>query len=451
MPDVTEAQILNALKNVQDPDLHRDIVSLGFVKNVKVCGGAIGFEIELTTPACPVKEQLKQQAHDLIKALPGVDAVNVTMTAQTASRPVGSNDVLKGVKNVVAIASGKGGVGKSTATTNLALALASTGARVGILDADVYGPSIPGMLGCTEGPRPDAEGRMIPPLAYGVKVMSVAMLVKEDEAAIWRGPIVSRILQQFLAAVDWGQLDYLLMDLPPGTGDVQLTLTQSAPLNGAVIVTTPQDVALRIARKGLRMFQKVNVPVLGIIENMAGFVCPNCSAVHNIFRKGGGERTAREMGVPLLGSIPLDPRMVEAGDMGKPLVALDRNSPGAKAFEAVARNMAAQLSIVNLKQSEVKNKPKEVHLHDRVPPMIFWDDGSMTVYDHKALRFACPCASCRNEMTGERMLRESDIAPDIRVIDVRAVGHYGQNLVFSDGHSSGIYTHDLLRTLGKPA
>jgi ATP-binding protein involved in chromosome partitioning len=449
--EVTEAQVLNELRKVYDPDLNRDIVSLGFVKNMKICGGAIGFDIELTTPACPVKEQLKQQSHDLVKAIPGVDAVAVNMTAQTRGRPVGSADILKGVKNVIAIASGKGGVGKSTATTNLALALSATGAKVGILDADIYGPSVPGMLGTNERPRANEEGKAIPPIAYGIKVMSVGMLVGEDAPTIWRGPIASRMLQQFLAAVEWGELDYLLMDLPPGTGDVQLTLTQSAPINGAVIVTTPQDVALRIARKGLKMFQTVNVPILGIIENMSGFICPNCSTVHNIFRKGGGERCAKELGVPLLGTIPLDPRMVEAGDLGKPLVALDRNSPGAKAFEVVARNMAAQISIVNTNEKEVKNRPKEVHIIDKTPPQILWEDGTVSIYDHHSLRVNCPCAACKNEMTGERMIQPGDIAQDIKVVEARPVGRYGLNLAFSDGHASGIYTHDLLRVLGKQA
>jgi len=250
MPLVSEAQVLNALKAVNDPDLNRDIVSLGFVKNVKICDGNVAFDVELTTPACPVKDLLKQQAHDVVKALPNVTNVEVKMTAQTRGRPVGTSDVLKGVKNVIAIASGKGGVGKSTATTNLALSLVAMGAKVGILDADVYGPSVPGMLGITDRPRVNDEGKAIPPEAYGVKVMSVGMMMGDNDPGIWRGPIVSRILQQFLGAVEWGELDYLLMDLPPGTGDVQLTLTQSAPINGAVIVTTPQDVALRIARKG---------------------------------------------------------------------------------------------------------------------------------------------------------------------------------------------------------
>jgi ATP-binding protein involved in chromosome partitioning len=239
------------------------------------------------------------------------------------------------------------------------------------------------------------------------------------------------------------------MDLPPGTGDVQLTLAQSAPINGAVIVTTPQDVALRVAKKGLKMFQQVNVPILGIIENMAGFVCPNCSTVHNIFRKGGGERAAKELGVPLLGSIPLDPKMVEAGDMGRPLVALDKNSPGAKAFEAVARTMAAQLSVSNMKEGEVKMRPKEEHLTDTMPPSIVWDDGTKLIYDHRDLRLACPCAACRNEMTGEKILRDEDVAKDVRIAQVRKVGRYGLNLVFSDGHASGIYVFDVLRKIGR--
>jgi len=451
MPEVTEEVVLKALTQVHDPDLGRDIVSLGFVKNVKICGGAVGFEVELTTPACPLKDQLKQQAYDAVVSVPGVTAVSVQMTAQTRNQRYGVSDALRGVRNIVAIASGKGGVGKSTVTVNLALALTAAGARVGILDADVYGPSIPGMLGTDC--RPDADeltGAFVPPLAHGVKVMSVGLIFPPDEATIWRGPIASRILEQFLNAVDWGELDYLLLDLPPGTGDVQLTLAQAAPLNGAVIVTTPQDVALRVARKGLRMFQKVNVPVLGIIENMAGFVCPNCKTVHDIFSKGGGERIARDMGVPLLGSIPLDPALVASGDAGKPLFVADRASPASLAFEAAARILAAQLSIATMgKQSATA--PRDVHLHDREVPQIVWSDGVVMNFEHRALRLACPCAACRDEMSGVRLLDETAVPADIKVAAVRLVGQYGLNLVFSDGHSSGIYTFELLRQLGKAA
>lgn len=448
MPDPTKDQILSALRGVKDPDLGRDIVALDFVKEVKICDGAVGVTIELTTPACPVKEQLKKEAEELVRSVPGVKVVDIKMTAQTVGRKI-EGELLKGVKNIVAIASGKGGVGKSTATTNLALALARSGAKVGVLDADIYGPSIPGMLGITDKPFADEQGRAIPPTAFGIKAMSVGMLVGEDAPTIWRGPIASRILQQFLGAVNWGELDYLLLDLPPGTGDVQLTLTQSAPINGAVIVTTPQDVALRIAKKGLKMFLQVNVPVLGVIENMSGFICPNCNAVHDIFRKGGGERSAREMGVPFLGAIPLDPRMVEAGDLGTPLVALDPSSPGAKAFELVAQNIAAQLSITNLNEKNVKVRAKEVHLTDQTPPKIVWVDGAVQSYDHRALRLACPCASCVNEMTGEKMVTEQAVPADVKVVEARPVGRYGLNLVFSDGHGSGIFTFDRLRELGK--
>ncbi len=451
MSTVTEEQVRNALRQIQDPDLGRDIVALDFVKEIKICDGAVGATIELTTPACPVKEQMKSQAETLIKDLPGVTAVNVKMTAQTVGRNQGSQDVLKGCRNVVAIGSGKGGVGKSTATVNLALALASTGATVGVLDADIYGPSIPGMLGITKRPDADASGRAIPPEAFGVKAMSVGMLVGDDAPTIWRGPIASRLLQQFLGAVNWGELDYLLLDLPPGTGDIQLTLTQSAPLNGAVIVTTPQEVALRIAKKGLKMFEQVKVPITGIIENMSGFVCPKCDTHYDIFSKGGGEKAAREMGVPFLGSVPLDPRMVVAGDMGTPLVAMDKESPGAKAFETIARNLASQLSIQNLNANKANSKPKEVLLVNQERPKIIWNDGTETSFEHRQLRLACPCANCVSETTGERMIKDENVPADIKVVSAQPVGNYGLNIGFSDNHSSGIYTHDVLRKMGSQA
>jgi ATP-binding protein involved in chromosome partitioning len=447
---LTEAQVRDALRAVKDPDLGRDIVALGFVKQVKLCGGAVKVVIELTTPACPMKEQMRRQAADALRALPGVEQAAVEMTARTVGRQTEAADVLKDVKNIVAIGSGKGGVGKSTVSVHLALALARTGAAVGLLDADIYGPSIPGMLGLTAHPFTDEQGRAIPPEAHGVKAMSVGMLVGGDTPAIWRGPIASRLLQQFLGAVNWGALDYLLLDLPPGTGDVQLTVVQSAPLNGAVIVTTPQDVALKIARKGLRMFQQVNVPVLGILENMSGFVCPSCGARHDIFRRGGGERVARELCVPFLGAIPLDPRLVEAGDAGRPLLLSDPDAPTARAFRDAAAALAAQLSIVNLRDRDAHPHPKENHLADQDPPRIVWHDGVAQVYDAVALRRACPCAECRDETTGAARLKPDDIPPNLSIENVRPVGRYGLNIVFSDGHASGIYTFDLLRQLGKP-
>ncbi len=448
--EVTKEQVREALAGVIDPDLGRDIVSLEFVKEIKVCGGDVGATIELTTPACPVKDQMRSQAERLIKAIPGVKRVDVKMTARTVGRSQRPDDILKGVKNVVAIGSGKGGVGKSTVTANLALILAQSGAKVGVLDADIYGPSIPSMLGIFGEPLADAAGRAIPPENHGVKAMSIGMLAPGDAPAIWRGPIVSRILQQFLGAVNWGELDYLLLDLPPGTGDVQLTLCQSAPLSGAVIVSTPQDVALSVAKKGLRMFEQLKVPVIGLIENMSGFVCPNCGAAHNIFSQGGCETAAKEMGVPFLGRIPLDPRVVEAGDGGTPLTDLGEESTGAKAFRVVTKNFAAQISILNLGMKAEAQRPRQIELVKTETPRIVWGDGSVSTYDHRALRLACPCASCVDEMTGELRIGEEDIAMDIQIAGARPVGNYGLGISFTDGHSTGIYTFERLRQLSEP-
>lgn len=449
MAEVTKEQVLDALRTVKDPDLGRDLVTLEFVKDVKICGGAVAATIELTTPACPMRELMRKQAEDAIRKIPGVEQVELRMTAQTVGRGMSPEDILQGVRNVIAIGSGKGGVGKSSVTVHLAIALAQTGAKVGILDADIYGPSIPAMLNLHDKPMGDAQGRAIPPEKYGIRAMSVGMLVGGDAPTIWRGPIASRLLQQFLGAVNWGELDYLLLDLPPGTGDVQLTLAQSAPLNGAVIVTTPQDVALRIARKGLKMFQQVNVPIIGLIENMSGFVCPSCGTKHDLFGKDGGIRTAGELGVPFLGTIPIDPRVVEAGDAGMPLLLSHPESPASQAYIQIAKNLAAQLSIKNLQEQNDHSFPRENHLLDHQPPKLVWDDGQAMTYLPAELRLACPCASCREELTGNVLVREGDLPFDIRLTDVRPVGRYGYNLVFSDGHSSGIYTFDLLRKLGK--
>ena len=343
---VTESAVLDALRVVKDPDLNRDIVSLGFVKDIVITGGNVSFNVELTTPACPVKEQLKTECESAIKALPGVETVNIKMTANVRATAVGGNRVsLPRVKNVIAVASGKGGVGKSTVTVNLAVALAETGAKVGLMDADIYGPSIPLMMGAKE--KPSQVGQQIQPvMKNGIKLMSMGFLVPENQPVIWRGPMVHGALMQFFNNVDWGDLDYLLVDMPPGTGDAQLTMSQSAPLSGAIIVTTPQEVSLLDARKGLRMFQNVKVPILGVIENMSGFVCNHCSEVSHIFREGGGERIAREMEVPLLGKIPLDPNIAVGGDVGTPIVISHPLSPVALLYKKLSGELAAQLSIL---------------------------------------------------------------------------------------------------------
>ncbi len=347
MSSVTESAVLTALRQVKDPDLHRDIVELGFVKGLSIQGGLVKFAIELTTPACPVKDRLRDEAHRAVSAIPGVTGVDVTMTANTRGRSLEHQKMLPGVKNPIAVASGKGGVGKSTTAVNLALALKHSGATVGLLDADIYGPSLPIMLGINE--RPGMVGqRLLPIERYGLKVMSMGFLITENTPVVWRGPMVHNILQQFLTQVDWGELDYLVIDLPPGTGDAQLTLTQSAPLAGAVIVTTPQDVALADAVKGLSMFTKVNVPVLGIIENMSYFLCPHCSERSEIFGYGGGRRKAEELKVPFLGEVPIVGAIREGGDSGRPVVVAEPDSPASKVYLEVAGALAARLSVMNV-------------------------------------------------------------------------------------------------------
>jgi len=348
-----EARVLDALRQVQDPDLHRDIVSLGFVKNLSISEGHVAFDVELTTPACPVKEQLRRRCEEVVAGLAGVDRVSVTMTAKVAGAARRDATLLAGVKNVIAVASGKGGVGKSTTAVHLALALRESGARVGLMDADIYGPSVPMMLGVKGRPEVTPDRRLLPAEAHGVSLMSMGFLAQSSEAVIWRGPMVSNMVQQFLAVVDWGDLDYLVIDLPPGTGDAQLTLTQQAPLSGAVIVTTPQEVSLIDARKGLRMFQQVNVPVLGIVENMSYFVCDGCGKRSEIFGTGGGAKVAEEFGVPLLGRIPIDPAVVAGGDTGVPVLLSHPESPVSVATREFASAVAARLSIVGREEGAI--------------------------------------------------------------------------------------------------
>ncbi len=345
---VRESAVLEALKTVMDPDLHRDIVSLGFVKDLRIEGGNVSFKLELTTPACPVKDRLKAECSEKVGKVGGVKAVKVEMTSSVRSaRPILEQAVIAGVKNIVAVASGKGGVGKSTTAINLALAIQRTGAAVGLLDADVYGPSMAMMFGIAGRPEVNEDRKIVPMVGYGVKVLSMGLLGDGDRPVIWRGPMVHGLLQQFLRDTEWGDLDYMVIDLPPGTGDAQLSISQLVPISGAVIVTTPQDISLIDARKGLKMFQQMRVPVLGIVENMSYFVCSHCGHRHDIFRHGGGKRTSEELGVPFLGEVPIDPEGVVGGDQGAPIVIRNPDSPAAKAYVEVAGRVAAQLSILN--------------------------------------------------------------------------------------------------------
>lgn len=346
--------IREALKNVIDPDLHRDIVSLNMVKDIKIDGQKIYVEVSLTTPACPLKDKIKYQCvEEIRKAVGDGFVIDVKMTSNVSSHVNQVKDkILPGVKNTIAVASGKGGVGKSTVAVNIAVALAQDGASVGLIDADIYGPSIPLMLGVKENPKMIGDdpnkAKLIPLESYGVKLMSIGFLIDDDTPVIWRGPMASGAIKQFMSDVIWGELDYLIFDLPPGTGDVQLTLVQTIPLSGAVIVTTPQDVALIDARKALKMFERVNVTVLGIVENMSYFIAPDTGKRYDIFGNGGGKKAAEEMGVPFLGDIPINPLIREGGDKGKPILYADPECEEAKKIKEIARNMAAQISIRNI-------------------------------------------------------------------------------------------------------
>ncbi len=452
---VRQDEVLAALESVKDPDLHQSVVRLGFVKNLRIEEGAISFDLELTTPACPVKDDLKRQAEAAVRALPGVESVAVGMTSNVRrSQTAPSEGGMRQVLNAVAVASGKGGVGKSTVATNLALALARSGARVGLMDADVYGPSVPVMLG--GGGRPEAAdqpGWIRPLESHGIKFMSMGLFTGKDTPVIWRGPMATKLIQQFLGQVDWGGLDYLLIDLPPGTGDVQLTLTQSAPLTGAVIVTTPQDVAVGVTMRGLRMFEQVHVPILGVVENMSSFVCSHCGKATDVFRHGGGRKAAEALGVPFLGEIPLDAAIAAAGDAGLPVVAgeaLAASAPSARAFTAIAGRLAQEISVVNERTAAVRHRPSEVALEGGAVSLV-WSDGHKSRYGFRDLRIACPCAACVDEWTGEPRLDPNQVPLDVKALEVHTVGRYAVQFHWSDGHATGIYSYDKLRSLDPTA
>jgi ATP-binding protein involved in chromosome partitioning len=350
MSQITEEQVLDKLRNITDPDLKKDIVTLNFIKDLEINGGEVSFRIVLTTPACPVKEQFELDAKELVGSIEGVENVKVIMDAEVPQgRGIANNMALPDVKNIIAVSSGKGGVGKSTVAVNLAVALAEDGAKVGLMDADVYGPNVPLMLGL-ENKQPEAfNGKIAPLKAHGVKMISMAVLAPPDKPMILRGPMLHGIVRQFLTDVDWGELDYLVVDMPPGTGDVQLSLAQLVPVQGAVLVTTPQIVSLADVRRALKMFETVSVPVLGVIENMSYFIAPDTGNRYDIFGKGGGSSFADEMGVPFLGEVPLGIEVREAGDKGIPVVISNPESPQAKAFRCVAEEVARQVSIEAMK------------------------------------------------------------------------------------------------------
>jgi ATP-binding protein involved in chromosome partitioning len=343
---VNEAAVLEALKSVRDPDLNRDIVALKFIKNLRIEGGHVAFTIELTTPACPVKDQMREQARALVAALPGVSRVDIEMSAQvrsTIGADMGKAPV-DGVKNIIAVGAGKGGVGKTTVAVNLAIALSQCGGRVAIIDGDIYGPNVPIMLGINTQLVTDGD-KIIPAEQYGIQLVSMAFLTGEDAPVIWRGPMLHGVIQQFFRQVRWQNIDYLVVDMPPGTGDVALSLSQTVPVSGSVVVTTPQTVSVADTRRAVRMYQKLNVPTLGLVENMSHFVCPSCRHESDIFGKGGGEALASELQVPFLGRVPIYEPIRVGGDTGVPITVGEPDSPAAQAFRAAAERLAAQLSI----------------------------------------------------------------------------------------------------------
>lgn len=387
-----------------------------------------------------------------------------------------SAEKLPGIRHIIAVGSGKGGVGKSTVSVNLALALQQLGARVGLVDADILGPSIPGMLGIPTGEPPEMtpDSKMVPAARHGLKVVSMGMLTGDDKPAVLRGPMVGKYLKMFVSGVQWGPLDYLILDLPPGTGDTQLTLAQSMPLSGVMIVTTPQTVSLKIARRGLRMFEKVQVPILGIVENMRTFTCPHCGESTDIFRHGGGERMSQELGVPFLGALPLDANVVTCGDEGHPIVADQPTSVSAKVYATIAAALVEQLraAVIVLKPfvwkwdsndgapawlegaarpAGSRNTPIGFLRRDPRTLSILWEDGHRDDFDVRDLRLACHCALCVEEMSGRILLDPKTIRSDVSPRQIVSMGNYAIQFNWSDGHNSGIYPFNDLRALGTHA
>lgn len=458
---LSSGQVLDRLRKVTDPTSGKDLVTLGLVANLKIQAGKVSFDVYVPSASEMHMDMLRQACVKAVKEIPGVVAVLPNMFKKPKPRIVHGAQAVPGVNHVIVVGSGKGGVGKSTTSVNLAMALKKLGYAVGLLDADIYGPSVPTMLGKNhphdaEKKAPATEdGQLLPLDMQGVKVISLGLLIGRDEPTVWRAPMATKMINQFLSGVKWGELDFLVIDLPPGTGDIQLTLSQQSNLTGAIVVTTPQQVAIDIAKKGLLMFQHVGVPILGVIETMSGFGCGSCGAVTPIFGEGGARKLSEQSGVPLLGQIPVDAALVRACDEGEPIVLRDPKSPSAQAYLAAAAKVVQAVESQGTGLGDEDIVPLAV---EGIPGTlvgkegghklaIYWSDGQKYVYNAKELRFRCPCAMCVDEFSGERRIQESSIDPAITLEKALPVGRYGVNLVWSDKHSTGIYTYKYLREL----
>lgn len=434
---VTEKQIFDELSKIIDPDFQRDIVSLGFVQDMAIDGGTVSFTIELTTPACPLSPVFQKQAIDLVGDLPGVEKVLVNMTARKReSRNLASGESgLKNVKYILAVSSCKGGVGKSTVAALLARTLAARGASVGLLDADIYGPSIPTLFNLhNPGVRATPDQKFIPNEAEGLKLMSFGFLAG-DGPAVLRGPMVAQYMQQLLHNVAWGELDYLVIDMPPGTGDIQLTISQSVQIDAAVIVTTPHQLSLTDVRKGIMMFDKVNVPVLGVIENMAYFICDGCDKKHYIFGEAGGKSLEERFGLETLAELPI------TGSLSGSLEALAGSDIADKTTDIIIRALG----------KKTLEKPTRPHVdHDAKTITLTWaDTGETVTVSNAALRRACSCALCVDEMTRAPLLDPKSIPMDIHAEKVGIIGNYAITVDWSDGHNTGFFPYNTIRDLAK--
>ena len=445
-------EITDALATVTDSYFNKDIISLGYVKGMSIGKDTLRFSLRLPAPLMPNHDELAQKCRDALQNVKDIGEVEIKKDWEVQRLPsLNAPNIpnsLKNVKNIIAIASGKGGVGKSTVTVCIAEAFAKAGAKVGILDIDVYGPSIPNMVGLGDHQLGGSQQGVLEPVeAHGMKIMSMGFLANKDTPVVWRGPIASQLVQQFLSAVDWGELDYLFVDMPPGTGDIQLTLSQSVPLTGAVIVTTPQEIAHTIAEKGLRMFQQVKIPILGIIENMAGFTPPGSDEVFHIFGEGGGTSAAEEFELPLLGKIALKQELREAMDNGTFIE--DDN------IKSIASLIAVEAMTIVTNEELSPFSPQEMNLaNDGQTLIIKWQDDTEHIISSFNIRFMCPCAHCVDEITGKKIIKESDIPANIKIMESIPVGRYGVKFSFNDpspGAGAGIYTFTFLRQIGEEA